>query len=334
MTAIPLFAAIPVGGAGSRLRPATSPERPKPLLPMPDPRGPSLLAQALDRLQGLVPEDRRALVLGPELEPVFAAATPPTVTRLVEPQARGTGPALVLAARWAVARDPDAVLINCPADHWVADPVAWREAVARAAELAVRGWLVLIGVNPEAPDPGYGYILPGPKLHAFGRRVEGFREKPHPEEAERLVAAGARVNAGVFVWRAARFLELVGQLQPGWLAAVDAAARPDAAAWAALGGGSVDREILERLPEQLAVVPLETGWDDVGTWPRLRERMVRLGLAPASGPFVWAPGLVPPVDLAADRAFIAAADGPWIWPLTELAGLATAERRRDAPGSG
>lgn len=318
MTRIPLFAAIPAGGAGTRLAPASRPECPKPLLPMPDPAGPSLLAQTLARLEGLVPAGRRRIVVGTALSPVFAAADP--TPRLVEPDPRGTGPALTLAAAWAAAEDPEAIVLSAPADHWIADAAAFRQTVARAAELAVRGWLVLLGVPLAEPDSGYGYILPDKPLHAWGSRVRGFREKPPLPEAQRLLADGALANAGIFVWRARTFLDTVAGLEPDWAAAV-AGGRPDAARWAALRADSIDRAVLERVPDRLAVLPLESAWDDVGTWPRLRARMLALGLTDAAGPFIWAPGRTI-VDAGPGEAVVAVDGRVWRGSLADLDTLA------------
>ena len=318
MTRIPLFAAIPAGGAGTRLAPASRPACPKPLLPMPDPAGPSLLAQTLQRLEGLVPVARRRIVVGRSLSPVFAAAD--STPQLVEPDPRGTGPALTLAAAWAADADSEAIVLNAPADHWIADDEAFRATVARAAELAVRGWLVLLGVPLGAPDPGYGYILPDRPLHAWGQRVRGFREKPPLPEATRLLADGALANAGIFIWRARTFLDVVAELEPAWAAAA-AGGNADPARWAALRADSVDRAVLERVPERLAVLPLESAWDDVGTWPRLRARMLALGLTSEAGPFVWAPGRTVD-DAAPGEAVVIVGDREWRGTLADLETLA------------
>lgn len=318
MTHIPLFAAIPAGGAGTRLAPASRPDRPKPLLPMPDPAGPSLLAQTLQRLEGLVPAARRRIVVGRALSPVFAAAD--STPQLVEPDPRGTGPALTLAAAWAAAEDPEAILLNAPADHWIADDAAFCATIARAAELAVRGWLVLLGVPLGAPDPGYGYILPDKPLHAWGQHVRGFREKPPLSEAARLLAAGALANAGIFVWRARTFLDVVAELEPEWLAAVQGGI-PDEARWAGLRTDSVDRAVLEHVPARLAMLPLESAWDDVGTWPRLRARMLALGLTSEEGPFVWAPGRTID-DAAPGEAVVAVDNREWRGTVADLDTLA------------
>lgn len=321
MSRIPLFAAIPAGGAGTRLAPASAPDRPKPLLPMPDPAGPTLLAQTLRRLDGLIPPARRRIVVGADLAPVFAAADP--TPRLVEPTPRGTGPALVLAAAWAAAEDPEAVIVNLPADHWIGDDEGFRATIARAAELAVRGWLVLLGVPLDAPDPGYGYILPDRPLHAWGRRVRGFREKPPVDEAARLLAEGALANAGIFVWRARLLLERAAELEPAWVeAARDGVA--DESRWAGLRADSIDRAILERSPEKLAVLPLESTWDDVGTWPRLRARMLALGLTRPEGPFIWAPGRT--VEAGPGEAVVAIGGREWRGAADDLETLAERSR--------
>ncbi len=283
-----LFTVLPVGGAGSRLSPVTVFGPPKPLLRMPDPCGDPLIVQALKRMNGIVPPGNRTMVLSAQMHDAFkeSGLIPADVQSTVEPGARGTGPALLIGARWVAERNPDGIIVNAPADHFIDDVQAFQEAVAIAAELAVRGYLVLFGVPPQQPDPGYGYILPGTDLHGFGHRVRGFREKPDADEANALIADGALINSGIFVWKAETFIRANEDLRPDWAAGVTSP-NPDPQSFLSLESGSVDDEILEKAVDRLAVVPMPCIWDDVGTWPRLHERMIEMKLLTTDSGLGW-----------------------------------------------
>jgi mannose-1-phosphate guanylyltransferase len=281
------------------------------------------LAQTLARIEGWVPLERRLLTVPEDLRPVFAGEldTGAVGGMVCEPVARGTGPALLLASAQVAARDADAVVVHTPADQWVADTAAWRAAVAKACELAARGFLALIGIRLREPDPGLGYIVPGRRMHAFGTHVHSFREKPDYDEATQLVRRGALANGGIFVWRARTFLDTVAELRPDWYAAVSQG-RAELGAFELLRPGSVDREIIERVPDRLAVVELDCDWDDLGTWPRLRERMLRLGLTRADAPFVWTDGAVVTAQGRPDDAVVVVGNCMWVTSTDGLAQLA------------
>lgn len=268
-----LWATILAGGVGARFWPASTPDRPKQLLPLAGPR--PLVVDALRRAEGVVSPDRVRILAPTDLAgPIGEATGLGPDAFFVEPQARGTGPALARAA-WEIAQtDPAAVMISLHADHLLRPEPAFRETVLAAAEIAAREQLlVTVASPPDRPETGYGYIRPGRPLAAppgvRSYRVEGFVEKPAADEAERLVAAGARWNAGIFVWpvqvfldeAAARSPEMAGamrQLDEGDVAAFFERCRPV----------SVDEAVLERSPRVGAVDALFE-WDDVGSWESL-----------------------------------------------------------------
>ncbi|NIS34029.1 MAG: mannose-1-phosphate guanylyltransferase, partial [Actinobacteria bacterium] len=187
----------------------------------------------------------------------------PDADVLVEPEARDTGPALAYAAHELRRAYDDPVLLSLPSDHHVEgafEPVA-REAASLAADT---GELVAIGVEPDRPATGYGYLVPGEPIGDSGVRVESFVEKPDAERAAALLDAGALWNAGMFAWTPRVFLREARGSPLGEL--VDALEAGDAeAGFAAVEPVSVDRAVLER-SDRVAAVRAGFEWDDLGAW--------------------------------------------------------------------
>ena len=201
-------------------------------------------------------------------------AESPTI--ILEPAGRNTGPAIALAALQAQAQHPEALLLVLPADHHVTDPAAFRAAVERAAAPAHAGKLMTFGVVPSRPETGYGYVRCGEALADGIFSLAEFVEKPDEATAARYVADGAYCwNSGLFLFRADRYLEALGQHQPAMLAACEQAMaraehdldfiRPDAEAFLASPADSIDYAVMEHTLEG-GVAALECGWSDVGAW--------------------------------------------------------------------
>jgi mannose-1-phosphate guanylyltransferase/mannose-6-phosphate isomerase len=168
-----------------------------------------------------------------------------------------------------------------PADHVIRNENAFVEAVAVASDFADRGYLLTFGIDPTGPETGYGYIRFGDRLAEGVRSVEEFREKPDATTAEAYLASGRYLwNSGMFMFRASRFLTELEEYAPEVLAAVrlavsradydDAAVRLDDAAFAASPSISIDYAVMEHTASA-AVVPIHTGWSDVGSWAALWE---------------------------------------------------------------
>lgn len=264
---------ILAGGVGSRFWPASTPSRPKQLLPLAGPH--PLVRETRERLEGLVPRERIRLLAGRELGMRLLAALPDLDERnlLAEPATRGTGPVLAWASHEIAREDPDAVLVSLHADHVIEPASAFREQVARVAELArEHGRLFTIGAPPDRAETGYGYIQRGAPLpgadDAF--EVERFVEKPDAATAARYLADGSYLwNTGIFVWPVRVFLDEIRERTPeiaphlglldggdieGFFGAVDPV--------------SVDVGVLER-SGRVAVAPARFAWDDVGSWEAL-----------------------------------------------------------------
>lgn len=266
---------ILAGGSGTRFWPASTPARPKQLLPLGSDR--PLVMDALERALALTgPEDIR--VLAPlSLVPPLRDALPglPETAFRPEPRPRGTAPVLVQAAVEALAEDPGAVLVSLHADHRIEPLDAFRGALRGAVEVArTSRRLVTVGVPPDRPETGFGYLLPGKPLAAVpggapAREVARFVEKPDAATAERYIAEGYRWNSGIFVWRADVFLEEVRRHARELHAALPHLEAGDVESFYREAPSiAVDHAVLER-SDRVATVDATFRWDDVGSWEAL-----------------------------------------------------------------
>ena len=266
---------ILAGGRGERFWPLSRRARPKPLLALGT--RDSLLRETIRRARSVAPAGSIQVVAGPMLSAalrreVRGLGTAPV---LVEPAARNTGPAALLAAREIGARDPRSEILILPSDHRVTGLREFKQAVATARGLARRGFLVTFGITPEGPSPDFGYIVRGKRIGPSAYRVGRFVEKPRPQVARRLITReGAVWNSGMFVWRADVFLEEAAQCEPSfrrWLEVAGMGKRISPAARRAFTGLPsipVDRAVLER-SRRVAVVTGRFGWSDLGSWSSL-----------------------------------------------------------------
>jgi mannose-1-phosphate guanylyltransferase/mannose-6-phosphate isomerase len=272
-----IYPVVLCGGSGTRLWPRSRKHAPKPFLPLVEDM--TLFEATLGRASD--PEHFAApiVVTGKaHCAHVEAQASGFPGTRvIVEPEAKNTAAAIALAAERLPA---EAIMLVCPSDHHIADVAAFRDAARAAARLAADDWLVSFGIEPTAPETGFGYIRRGAELEG-GYQVERFVEKPDRANAERFLAEGNYSwNGGIFVYRAGAFLEELARHRPKLAAAVREAVangraqgdefHPDAAAFAAIEPESVDYAVMENTT-RAAVVPVAMGWSDIGNWHALRD---------------------------------------------------------------
>ena len=287
MTAlIPVQPVIMAGGSGTRLWPLSRAGYPKQFLVLTaDNR--SLFQQAVQRLHALAADDialAPPLTIGNEehrflvLDQLREAGGDPGMV-VLEPSARNTAPALTLAALQAGAGGADPVLVVVAADHTVADLGAFTRALQAAVREAAQGRVVVLGITPDQPETGYGYIRSA-KADAGAARVEQFVEKPDLATAERYVADGHYTwNSGMFVVRASVWLAALEAFRPDIAFATRAAwqvrttdarfVRPGKAEFAQVPAESVDYAVMERCPGSafdIRMVPLAAGWNDLGAW--------------------------------------------------------------------
>ena len=283
-----IFPVIMAGGSGTRFWPLSRRSRPKQFLALAGDL--PLLTATVRRLPPLAKPADTYVVCGPS----HAAAARKLVRELpagnfiVEPCARNTAPCVGLAALHVAARHQHGIVAMLPADHHIARPEAFREAIAEAARLAEKGHIVTIGIRPHAPETGYGYLKVGARLKALGRgkkafhpaRVERFVEKPDVVTASRYLAEGGYLwNSGIFLFRADVILEEIRRAMPvlgEQLAVIEKSlgtssyARTLARVFPAAPSISIDYGVMEK-SQRIAVVPAEFGWSDVGSFAALSE---------------------------------------------------------------
>ncbi len=276
---------VMAGGSGTRLWPMSRAALPKQLLPMKD--GHSLLKLAYDRLDGVVPAERRYVCASRGHEAPIRAELPqlPSTGFLGEPMGRDTLNAVGLAATAVAAADPDGVMAVLTADHLIEPVAILRERMVEAFALVEqdRRRLVTFGITPTYPATGFGYVesgdpVPGSPHARFARR---FAEKPSLEVAQSFLAAGNFAwNSGMFVLSARTVLEAIAAYQPECargLARIGAAWGTAAAAgtvdavYPTLPRISVDKALMEPASADpaysICVVPLPISWLDIGSWP-------------------------------------------------------------------
>ena len=277
---VKLHALLLAGGGGTRLWPLSRRARPKQFLRSLTASGRSLIAETAARLDPVVPSSRVWVVAAQKYEAEIREHLPQLdPARLVrEPIAKNTAPAIALGCAAIALAEPEAVVAVLPSDHAIAKPERLRALLAAAGTLAAeRKMLVTMGIVPDRPATGYGYIRKG---EALGRVLAGeafraaqFREKPDAPTAVKLLQSGEWLwNSGMFVWRAADLLEEIARHLPelgqglrDW-AAASPAKRPAVAerVFAAAPSISIDYAVMEK-SSNVAVIPADRGWDDVGT---------------------------------------------------------------------
>jgi mannose-1-phosphate guanylyltransferase len=275
-----LWAVILAGGIGSRFWPVSTPSRPKQLLPLASEK--PLLRDTLERILPLVPQERLRILTGAHLAGPILDALPELGpgNLLLEPRAAGTAPVLAWAAAEIERRDPDAVMISLHADHVIHPTSAFRELLARAAELATRHRrLFTIGAEPSRPETGYGYIRVGAPLQEASERpaeaenavqaraVAEFVEKPDAVTAARYLADGAYLwNTGLFVWRVSDLLEQLERHTPELAPLIPILREGGVEEFFERAPTlSIDHGLLER-SDRVGVLRATFRWDDVGAW--------------------------------------------------------------------
>ena len=275
------------GGSGTRLWPLSRAGYPKQFLVLSGTT--SLFQQAVQRVNALSAADIRigeTLVVTNE-EHRFLALDQlrelkhVSSTLLLEPVGRNTAPALTLAALQASADGADPILVVTPADQTVKDATAFTAALQNAIRAAANGDIVILGIAPDRPETGYGYVrrngLPGINNEYL---VAEFAEKPDLATANAYLASGDYAwNSGMFVLKASTWLKALSSFRSDIASACQQAwaeklldlpfVRPGRATFVAIQGDSIDYAVMEKCPDSsfaIKMVPLDAGWSDLGAW--------------------------------------------------------------------
>lgn len=276
-----MFALILAGGAGTRLWPFSRTSLPKQLLSLTG--GDTLMQMTVKRVLPIVPIENIFVATNRDYSTLIKQQVPELLPGNIveEPSAKNTAPCIGLAAARMNRLDPTAVMASLHADHFIADEEGFRQSLLAAAEVAQQGYLVTLGITPDKPETGYGYIQRGADLGKFNQhqvyQVSRFLEKPDLATAQRFVASGEYYwNSGIFIWQLSTLLQSFQDYLPefyqqlGQMEQALAAGQAIDSLWQTIRPESIDVGIMERAAK-VAVVPVNFGWNDVGSWAAIHD---------------------------------------------------------------
>ncbi len=285
-----MYILIMAGGSGTRLWPCSRGERPKQLLKLTSER--TMLQETYERIAPLASNEDIFVITNRAYADIVREQLPqlPEGNIIAEPEGHGTAPCIGLAALYLEKRDPEGVMAVLPADHFIAEEERFRRILTAAAQVAEEGHLMTLGIRPTKPTTGYGYIRRGALLTHVGKfevfRVEEFVEKPRLATAQRFLRSGQYYwNSGMFVWKVSTILGEIERFMPALysqLMEIKAVlGTPEEGetlerVWAQVEDETIDYGVMEHA-EDVAVIPADIGWSDIGDWATLYE------LLPADG---------------------------------------------------
>lgn len=276
-------AVVMAGGSGQRFWPRSRRVMPKQFLSLVGEK--TMLQRTVERLKGFVEPQKLYIITAAVYRDIVLQQVPevPSENVIIEPFGRDTAAAVGLAAVTVARRDPHAVMVILPADHFIADVERFQSVLKGAVAAAEDGrYLVTIGITPSRPETGFGYIAKG-ELHGIFAGIpayvaEGFTEKPDQERARQYLASGNYLwNSGMFVWRADLILRMIEEHMPELSAGLKRIQEAMGSeeyqevlkeVYSELPKISIDYGVMEKARNVL-VLPGNFGWDDVGSWTAL-----------------------------------------------------------------
>ncbi|MFH1446979.1 MAG: mannose-1-phosphate guanylyltransferase [Chloroflexota bacterium] len=276
------YALIMAGGKGTRLWPLSREKTPKHALKLVDDR--TMFQHTVERLSPLFSPEQVFVITGAEHVAVLAEQVEelPRQNFIIEPEGRGTAPAIGLAALHLRRKDPTAVMAVLTADHFITQREAFRKSLSSAQLAAQQGHLVTLGIKPTEPSTGFGYIqhadpitgLDGQAIYKVAR----FTEKPCLEEAQRMFASSEYSwNSGMFIWCVEDILAEFKRQMPAFyeqlMLVEQVLGTPEydkvlSQIWPEVSKETIDYGIMEAA-RNLAVIPVDIGWTDIGSWGSL-----------------------------------------------------------------
>lgn len=281
-----MYAMIIAGGVGTRMWPRSRQASPKQFL---DLTGRETMIQAtVNRISSLIPPENIVVVTGKRYVSLVRQQLPMLSAENVigEISGKNTAPAIGLGGLYIERMAPGETMVVLPADHIIPNETAFKNALLAADEVARTGKLVTLGITPTGPETGYGYIHRGEAVGQFRNQtvyqVSQFLEKPDLPTAQEFYNSGEYYwNSGMFIWQVSTFFNEVNRHMPeldaklGRLkAALFDADSPEAveSIWEQINGESIDVGLMEKAGD-VAVVPLDAGWNDVGSWAALHDEL-------------------------------------------------------------
>ena len=277
---------IMCGGSGTRVWPESRETLPKQFIPLVGERSTfqttmQMLADPAFETPIIISNKDYRFLLADQLREIGAEAE-----IVLEPTRRDSGPAVAVAAGLAARRAPDTVVVVLAADHVVRDRPGLVQLCKKAGDAAAEGYIVTLGIKPDNPATGYGYLRPGAPIAPGSEvlKLEAFVEKPDRETAQKYIDAGYYWNSGNFIFRADVMQSEIAQFEPAMAEAAEAAIE---GAQKDLGFLVLDGEAFERAPKKsidyavmentakAALVPAQMGWSDIGNWDALLTARAR-----------------------------------------------------------
>ncbi len=277
------YAVIMAGGVGSRFWPISTQEFPKQFHDMLG-TGQSLIQRTFDRINNLVPSENILIATNERYEKLVLEQLPETTKKqvLLEPAMRNTAPCILYAALKIFNQNPNAVMLVAPSDHWIENETEFIKNIETSFKAcATNDILMTLGIQPNSPNTGYGYIQFEAKSSKI-KKVKNFTEKPNLEKAQLFLESGDYLwNAGIFVWSAKSIIAAFEKSLPEMTTLFN----QGAACWntkseanfikenyAKSQNISIDFGIMEKA-NNVHVLPVDFGWNDLGTWGSLYEKL-------------------------------------------------------------
>ncbi|MGC8659761.1 MAG: mannose-1-phosphate guanylyltransferase [Desulfomonilaceae bacterium] len=280
-----LYSVIMAGGSGVRFWPQSRRHRPKQLLKIVGEK--TMIRATVDRVSPVTPYDRIMVVTGAHHAEKIRMQIPEIPNDLIvtEPVGRNTAPCIALAAYRLAKIDSDAVMLVLPADHLITKEDEFRSTIEAVSKIAAEtGELLTFGVIPDRPETGYGYIHVGEMVVEFdglkAYRVQRFVEKPDIKTAQSYLKIGDYLwNSGMFIWKVSSIIKAIERYLPVIAKAMEklypVLNTPEENAllvetYEDLPEISIDYGVLERA-DNVLVIPIDVGWNDVGSWTSLQD---------------------------------------------------------------